>query len=123
MIILTDVDTVVYMHANSVDITGVIKIEDAQGNKIPQAGVIVDLVISAQSGINNIVLVDTTDETGTYSFNNLPERADSYTLTTRAFERDGVKFDRRQLPPMDNLKIGGTTLSHSPHCELKQPRV
>ncbi len=108
MPILIDRDVVAYMHSNSVNLSGIIKIEDSKGNKTPQAGVIVDLIISSSTGINNIALVDTTDENGMYTFSNLPERAESYEISTRSYESEGVLYERRNLTPqpLNNLKAG-----------------
>ncbi len=108
MPILIDRDIAAYMHSNSVNLSGVIKIEDSKGNKVPQAGVIVDLIISSSTGINNIALVDTTDENGFYTFSNLPERAENYEISTRSYESEGVLYERRNLTPqpLNNLKAG-----------------
>ncbi|MGL1900914.1 MAG: hypothetical protein OCC49_02170 [Fibrobacterales bacterium] len=104
MPILGDYDAMILMHKNSATISGILKMEDHEGNKTPTPGITVDLELTGTNGIVTKNFETVTDSFGVYSFTDIPEGIERYNLTTRNFEKGAIEYASLELPRQYNLK-------------------
>ncbi len=109
MPVIADIDRTIQMHALSVSITGVVKLQDPDNNKTVKSGVVVDLLLvdtlqPEGQGYKSTSYSTVTDSTGSYTFTGLPERVDNYDISTRRLETDGFNYRPILLPQQQDLK-------------------
>ncbi len=104
MPVIADIDRTIQMHALTVTISGIVKLQDPDNNKSIKAGVVVDLLLPEHEGFKSTSYSTVTDSTGTYTFNGLPERVTDYDISTRRIEADGFNYLPIPLPQQKNLK-------------------
>ncbi|MGL1900913.1 MAG: hypothetical protein OCC49_02165 [Fibrobacterales bacterium] len=102
--VLPDVDKTCYLHTLTATISGVVKITDIDANKALANGVTVDLQLPESSDFREKYYSTTTDTNGIYTFTNLPERVETYEISTRTLEIGEFKYAAATPAPQSNLK-------------------
>ncbi|MGL1933510.1 MAG: carboxypeptidase-like regulatory domain-containing protein [Fibrobacterales bacterium] len=102
--VLPDVDKTYYMHTLTATISGAVKITDIDDNKTLAHGVTVDLQLPETSDFREKHYTTETDSNGIYTFSNLPERVETYELSTRTLEIGEFKYAATTPAPQSNLK-------------------